>query len=89
VYVDTFELRAPVAPTALAIDPSFGPDRLQVSWTKSTSPDAGRPVALVRANVAADRIARAAPKRCTDILPGGRFAHSGVLANCLGLLAAK
>jgi hypothetical protein len=48
-----------------------------------------RPVALVRANVAADRIARAAPKRCTDILPGGLFAHSGVLANCLGLLAAK
>jgi hypothetical protein len=42
VYVDTFELRAPVAPTALAIDPSFGPDRLQVSWTKSTSPDAAR-----------------------------------------------
>lgn len=50
-----------------------------------------RPVALVRANVAADRIARTAPNRCTHFLPRGLFAHFGqrVRANCLGLLEAN
>jgi len=38
-FNDTIELRAPVAPTALIIDPSLGPDRLRVSWTASTSLD--------------------------------------------------
>jgi hypothetical protein len=38
-YEDTVELRAPVAPTNLVIDPSQGPDRLQVTWTASASTD--------------------------------------------------
>jgi hypothetical protein len=41
-YNDTIELRPPFAPTALIIDPSLGPDRLSVSWTKSSTPDAAR-----------------------------------------------
>ncbi|HEU4365187.1 MAG TPA: C25 family cysteine peptidase, partial [Candidatus Krumholzibacteria bacterium] len=41
-YVDTVELRAPVPPTALLVDPGLGPDRLQVTWTASASPDAAR-----------------------------------------------
>ena len=41
-HVDTVELRPPVAPTALIIDPSLGVDRLRVSWTKSVSTDAAR-----------------------------------------------
>jgi hypothetical protein len=38
-YEDTVELRAPVPPTNLVIDPSQGPDRLQVTWTASASSD--------------------------------------------------
>jgi len=41
-YVDTLELRVPVPPTALVVDPSLGPDRLQVTWTASVSPDVAR-----------------------------------------------
>jgi hypothetical protein len=39
VHVDTFELRPPAAPTAIAIDPKLGPDRLQVTWDASASAD--------------------------------------------------
>jgi hypothetical protein len=39
-YNDTIELRAPLAPTAMIIDPGLGPDRLRLSWTKSNSADA-------------------------------------------------
>jgi hypothetical protein len=39
VYQDIVELRRPDAPSALVVDPSFGPDRLQVSWVKSPSSD--------------------------------------------------
>jgi hypothetical protein len=42
VYRDTIELRVPLPPTALAFDASLGPDRLEISWTKSASPDAAR-----------------------------------------------
>jgi hypothetical protein len=38
-YEDTVELRAPVPPTNLVIDPSQGPDRLQIAWTASASTD--------------------------------------------------
>ncbi|HKW14605.1 MAG TPA: C25 family cysteine peptidase, partial [Candidatus Krumholzibacteria bacterium] len=38
-YEDTVELRAPVAPTGIMIDPSLGPDRLSVRWTASASSD--------------------------------------------------
>ena len=38
-YQDIFELRPPSAPSAVIVDPSFGPDRLRVSWTKSPSAD--------------------------------------------------
>jgi hypothetical protein len=41
-YADTVELRPPVAPTALVVDPGLGPDRLRVSWTQSISGDAVR-----------------------------------------------
>ncbi|MDH5268447.1 MAG: C25 family cysteine peptidase [Candidatus Krumholzibacteria bacterium] len=41
-YADTVELRAPLPPSALVVDPGLGPDRLQVSWTASTSLDAVR-----------------------------------------------
>jgi hypothetical protein len=41
-YVDTIELRRPLPPTDLVFDASLGPDRLEVSWTHSTSPDAVR-----------------------------------------------
>ena len=47
-----------------------------------------RPVALVRANVAADRMARTAPNRCTHFLPvGSSPTGQRVRANCLGLFA--
>jgi hypothetical protein len=39
-YRDTVELRPPLPPSALVIDPKLGSDRLEVTWTKSTSPDA-------------------------------------------------
>jgi len=39
-YEDTVELRAPVPPTDLVIDPSQGVDRLKVTWTASASTDA-------------------------------------------------
>lgn len=42
VYTDTIELRAPLPPSQLVIDPSLGPDRLRVSWVKSNSTDASR-----------------------------------------------
>ncbi len=38
-FVDTVELRPPLPPSALLVDPSFGPTRLEVTWTKSSSPD--------------------------------------------------
>ncbi|HEX5131272.1 MAG TPA: C25 family cysteine peptidase, partial [Candidatus Krumholzibacteria bacterium] len=37
--IDVIELRPPVSPTALVVDPSLGVDRLQVSWTTSVTPD--------------------------------------------------
>ena len=43
-YVDTLELRAPLPPSALVIDPSLGSDRLGITWTKSTSPDAAQDI---------------------------------------------
>ncbi len=48
-----------------------------------------RPVALVRANVAADRIASVAPKRCTGFPPVG-FSPTGQRGSriALGLLVA-
>ncbi len=57
-YVDTLELRAPVPPADLTVDPSLGPDRLKLTWPVSASPDvahyniyrslnAGGPFALV------------------------------------------
>jgi hypothetical protein len=39
-YEDTVELRAPVPPTGIMIDPSQGPDRLRVTWNNSASTDA-------------------------------------------------
>jgi len=42
VYRDTIELRVPLPPTALVFDASLGPDRLEISWTHSTSPDVVR-----------------------------------------------
>ncbi|MCK4775043.1 MAG: FG-GAP repeat protein, partial [Candidatus Krumholzibacteria bacterium] len=39
VYEDTFELRVPDPPTSLTAGPSFGPDRLEIVWVGSTSPD--------------------------------------------------
>ena len=42
VYDDTVELRQPLAPSQLVIDPSLGPDRLRVSWVKSNSTDVSR-----------------------------------------------
>ena len=39
-YADTFELRAPLPPSALVIDPSLGSDRLGITWNQSTSLDA-------------------------------------------------
>ena len=39
-YADTLELRPPLPPSALVIDPSLGSDRLGVTWTKSASTDA-------------------------------------------------
>ncbi|MDH4035873.1 MAG: C25 family cysteine peptidase [Candidatus Krumholzibacteria bacterium] len=39
-YQDIVELRPPVAPVGLVIDPSLGPDRLQVFWSASVSGDA-------------------------------------------------
>ena len=39
VYVDTLELRPPLPPSSLVINPSLGSDRLQVTWNQSTSPD--------------------------------------------------
>jgi hypothetical protein len=44
-----------------------------------------RPVALVRANVAAERIASVAPKKCTAFLPAGLLPTAQ--CNALGLLA--
>jgi len=38
-YRDTLELRPPLPPTNLSIDPRLGPDRLQVSWDESPSAD--------------------------------------------------
>ncbi len=38
-YVDTFELRPPTPPSNLVIDPSFGVDRLKVTFTPSASTD--------------------------------------------------
>jgi len=42
VYNDTVELRPPLSPSQLVIDPSLGPDRLRVSWVKSNSTDVSR-----------------------------------------------
>jgi hypothetical protein len=39
VYRDRMVVRPPSAPTALVFDASLGPDRLEVSWTKSVSTD--------------------------------------------------
>jgi hypothetical protein len=41
-FNDIVELRPPLAPSQLIIDPSLGPDRLRVSWTKSNSTDVSR-----------------------------------------------
>lgn len=38
-FSDTIELRAPLPPGQLVIDPGLGPDRLRLSWTKSNSAD--------------------------------------------------
>ena len=38
-YVDTFELRLPEAPDSLTFNTALGPDRMQVAWVHSTSPD--------------------------------------------------
>ena len=42
VYADTVELRPPLPPTDLVVNPRLGPDRLEVSWTASASGDAER-----------------------------------------------
>jgi len=41
-YVDTFELRVPDPPDSLVFNTSLGPDRLEISWQKSPSPDVAR-----------------------------------------------
>ncbi len=38
-YVDTFELRPPTPPASLVIDPSFGSDRLRITFAPSASTD--------------------------------------------------
>ena len=38
-FVDTFELREPTAPTGLLFDASLGPDRIEINWVNSSSPD--------------------------------------------------
>src|SRR5678809_1360033 len=38
-YEDTVELRAPLPPTGVEIDPGQGPDRLNITWTASASSD--------------------------------------------------
>ncbi|MCH7549436.1 MAG: VCBS repeat-containing protein, partial [Candidatus Krumholzibacteriota bacterium] len=38
-YIDTFELRAPAAPSGVVINPALGIDRLELSWTASASAD--------------------------------------------------
>ncbi|HET6348148.1 MAG TPA: C25 family cysteine peptidase [Candidatus Krumholzibacteria bacterium] len=38
-YEDTVELRPPGPPTNIVIDPSIGPDRLQLTWSPSPSTD--------------------------------------------------
>ncbi|HKW14606.1 MAG TPA: C25 family cysteine peptidase [Candidatus Krumholzibacteria bacterium] len=42
VYDDIVELRPPLSPSQLVIDPGLGPDRLRVSWVKSNSTDVTR-----------------------------------------------
>jgi len=42
VYRDTIELRVPLPPTALVFDASLGPDRMEITWTKSASTDVVR-----------------------------------------------
>ncbi len=39
-YIDTLELRPPLPPSALVIDPSLGSDRLEITFAQSSSPDA-------------------------------------------------
>ncbi len=39
VYADTLELRPPLPPSSLVINPSLGSDRLQLTWAQSTSLD--------------------------------------------------
>jgi len=38
-YEDTVELRAPLPPTGVEIDPGQGPDRLNITWARSASSD--------------------------------------------------
>ncbi len=78
LYQHTFELRPPVAPTALVVDPSLGPDRLKVSWTKSVSTDAARYNVYRSANVGGPFV-----KANVDPVAHAFFVNTGLAANTL------